>query len=395
MSIPVVIQTGDMHLIKNTTAIFLMFWLIGCIKAYDPVIDASAANKYVVSGRITGTEGWQDVEVSLSSPVESSEYIPVSGCTGRILDDKGNNFPLTESGAGRYRAWMRQIDLMPGTSYRVQISTPDGEELESGFDQLLKCPPIDSVYYLINDMPTPDPGMNHKVMQFYVDVNAAGDYSQYYKWEIEETWEYHAAHPAQYYYDGTLHEIIPPDYTNNVCWVTVPVRNVFTVSTKNLAQNSYKKYPLQYVDGQSARLAFGYSILVSQYALSEGAYNYWEKLRVNSNEQGGLYEKQPVAIKGNVLNLSNPEKDVLGYFYAVSVSSRRYFYHDVEGIELDYYNGCSEEPLGKFGWKEIFPWEYPVYYYFNEHGFLLLLGIECVDCRRSGGTIVKPDFWPY
>jgi hypothetical protein len=384
-----------MHLIKNITAICFMLWLISCIKSYDPVIDSTATNKYVVSGHIIGTEGWQDVDVSLSSPLESSDYIPVSGCTGTIGDDKGNTFPLTEFEPGLYRAWMRQVDLVPGTSYRVQILTPDGENLESGFDKMPKGPPIDSVYYLLNDIPTPDPGKDKKVMQFYVNLNAIGDYSQYYKWEIEETWEYHAAHPAQYYYDGTHHEIKPPDYTNNICWITGLVKNVFTVSTKNLTQNSYKKYPLHYIDGTTSRLAYGYSMLVRQYALSEGAYNYWEQLRINSNEQGGLYEKQPLAIKGNVLNLNHPEKEVLGYFYTSTVAARRYFYHDIEGIELGYFNGCFEEPLGMFGWKEIFPWEYPAYYYFNAEGFLRLLSIECVDCRKSGGTTTKPDFWPY
>ena len=380
--------------INNIFFIFILLLLFSCIKEYQPAIDSDLENKFVVTGRITNTAGWQMIEVSLSSPIGSPAYIPVGGCLVMVRDDKGNAFRFEEWQPGQYQAWMRQIDLRPGSSYQVTVITPEGETLESGFDKMPNCPPIDSIYYAIKDIPTTNPSINRTVMQFYVDLNAVGNYSQFYKWDIEETWEYHAPLPAQYYYDGSHHEIIPPDYSNMICYTTSQVKNVFTVSTKNLSQNSFYQYPLHSVDGLTSRLGILYSILVSQYALSEGAYNYWEQLRINSNDQGGLYEKQPLAIKGNILNKSNPDKEVLGYFYAASVSARRYFYHDIEGIYLGFDNYCYPDDLGKFGFREFFPWEYPVYYYYNEIGIIKILNLECIDCRKLGGTLVKPDFWP-
>jgi hypothetical protein len=382
-----------MHRIRNISIIFILL-LFGCIKPYDPKIESNKENKYVVSGRITDVEGWQEVEVSLSSPIESPEYIPVSHCAVYILDDKGNKFWLTEFEPGNYHVWMGKELLAPGRAFKVMVVPPGSEILESGFDTMPNCPQLDSVYYSIKELPTTDPEKYLRVMQFYIDLNAEGNYSQYYKWEVTETWEYHAAHPAQFYYDGTFHEIIPPDYTNNVCYTTSMVKNVFTVSTKGLSQNIYKQYPLHYINGNSSRLGYLYSMLVNQFALSEGAYNYWEQLRINSNEQGGLYEKQPLAIKGNMMNVTNPDRDVLGYFYTTSVSNKRYFYHDVEGIELDFRDNCMEDPLGRMGWLEFSPEEYPVYYYFNEKGSLRIITRDCIDCRVSGGTTVKPDFWP-
>jgi len=383
-----------MHQIKNILFLFSLFLLFSCIKAYDPKIDGAAENKYVVSGRIVDTEGWQEVDVSLSSPISSPKYIPVEGCEVKIFDNNGNIFPTLERQPGKYMAYMRLLDLNPGTAYQVRVTTPGGEELASAYDTMPRGPQLDSVTYSIEDVPTINPDVSLKVMQFYVDLNAIGNYSKYYKWDILETWEYHAALPAQYYYDGAAHEIIPPDYTNNVCWTTGLVKNVFTLSTKSLSQNSYRQFQLHTIDGTTSRLAYLYSMLVTQLALSGAAYNYWEQMRINSNEQGGLYEKQPLAIKGNMVNLTNPDKDVLGFFYASSVSSRRYFYHDVPGIPMDYYNFCSPYELGRFGWKEIYPWEYPVYFYYNEEGALRVLNVECVDCRALGGTTTKPDFWP-
>jgi hypothetical protein len=382
-----------MHQIKYISVIFILLLLSGCIKPYDPKIGNAAATKYVVSGRITNTEGWQEVDVSLSSPIESPEYIPVQGCQAKILDDKGNVFPMDEYLPGHYQVWMGHEYLTPGTSYKVSVSTPGGEELESGSDMMPNGPSLDSVYYLIKDVPTAVPGTSSRIMQFYVDLNAIGDFSRFYKWEVEETWEYHAAYPFENYYDGTFHQIIPPDYSNKVCWGGGMVKNVYTISTKNLSQNIYKQYPLHAIDGHSSRLGVLYSMLVRQLALSEKAYNYWEQLRINSNEQGGLYEKQPLAIKGNMLNVSNPEKTVLGYFYAAAESSRRYFYHDVEGIDLDFSNGCVESGLPIGGWKFFGSSDYPVYYVIRS-GNVIVLTSECIDCRLRGGTTIKPDFWP-
>jgi len=382
-----------MHQIKNISTLCFILILSACIKAYDPVIDSSAANKYVVTGRVTDTEGWQQVEVSLSSNIASPKYVPVGGCQVHILDDKGNDFSLEEYTPGHYQVWMGKEYLVHGNSYHVKVTIPGGEELMSGADKMPKGPPLDSVYYLLKDVPTSDPSVTSRIMQFYVDLDARGDYSQYYKWEVEETWEYHAAHPLEHYYDGTFHMVDPPDYTNKVCWMTTNVKNVFTLSTKSLTQNKYDQYPLHFIDGHTSRLGYLYSMLVRQLALSEGAYNYWEQLRINSNEQGGLYEKQPLAIKGNMEDKSHPERVVLGYFYTGSESVRRYFYSDIPDLNLDFWDYCSEEGLGLFGWKEFGPNDYPVYFYYRAQA-VRILSNECVDCRLLGGTTVKPDFWP-
>ena len=382
-----------MRLIKNITVILFMFLLSGCIKPYDPLIDSNVENKYVVSGRITDKEGWQEVEVSLSSSIESPVYIALSGCLVKIHDNTGNEFPLEEYQPGKYHVWMGQENLHAGTSYQVSVSTPAGEEILSGFDTMPKGPQLDSVYYAIEDIPTSDPENYLRVMQFYVDLNAEGDYSQYYKWEVTETYEYEAAYPAEYYFDGAHHEIKPPDYSNKVCYASGLIKKVFTISTKNLTQNIYHRYPLHYIDGSTSRLGILYSILVRQFAMSEAAYNYWEQLRINSNEKGGLYEKQPLSIKGNLKNLTNTATDVLGYFQVVSVSERRYFYHNIPGIELNFSDGCLKEGLGRGGWKEFYPSDFPVYYNFSG-GSVRILSRECVDCRLMGGTTVKPDFWP-
>jgi hypothetical protein len=276
----------------------------------------------------------------------------------------------------------------------VKVHTPENEVIESLYDTLLQGAPLDSVYYFVEDVPTSDPSVYLRGMQFYVDLDAPDAVCRNYRWEVWETWEFHSAHPVEYYYDGDFHQVIPPDYSNSVCWGNGLVKNVYTLSTKSLSENVFIKYPLHFVDGHSSRLGILYSIFVSQLALSVNAYNYWEQVRVNNSEQGGLYEQQPFTIKGNLVNVTNPDKDVLGYFYAASESSRRYFYKDIEGLEIDFSNHCNEDILGIGGWRGYTKYEYPIYYYFNSQNGLRILNKECVDCRLMGGSTVKPDFWP-
>jgi hypothetical protein len=383
-----------MHRIKNIARILALLLLTACIKSYDPQIESNSTAKYVISGRVTDVEGWQEVNVSLSSPIDDPNYIPVLGCQVTILDDRGNSFALDDYGFGSYKVWLAKDYLVPGTSYKVLVWTPEGDMIESTYDILIQGPPLDSVYYVLEDVPTSDPEIYLRGMQFYVDLRAEGYESRNYKWEVIETWEYHAAHPFEYYYDGGFHAIDPPDSSNIVCWSTSLVKNVFTISTKDLTQNAYPGYALQFVDGHTSRLGILYSILVKQLALTDEAYNYWEQLRIISNNQGGLYEQQPLAVKGNLANMTHPEKQVLGYFFAASESSRRLFYQNVEGLELDFSDFCDEEPLGRMGWKEFRYYDYPIYYYYNDQHALRILNKECIDCRTLGGSTTKPDFWP-
>ncbi|MEI7501344.1 MAG: hypothetical protein WCK84_12965, partial [Bacteroidota bacterium] len=85
--------------------------------------------------------------------------------------------------------------------------------------------------------------------------------------------------------------------------------------------------------------------------------------------------------------------DVLGYFYASSESTKRYFYQKIEGVDVNMNLSCYEEDLPMFGFRSFFTWEYPVWFYYNA-GAIRILTSGCIDCRQLGGTTVKPDFWP-
>ena len=366
-----------------------------CIVPYDPHIPDKNVNKYVVSGQVNDNSEFQSVSVSMASPIDNPNYIPVSGCYVRIFDDKGNEYELQESDPGIYQVQIDKSYLIPGTSFRVQILTSDGIDIKSDFDQMSECPEIDSVYFIRKEMQSTVPGQITKGLQFYIDLNAGNINSHFFRWEAIETWEHHAKYPKRWWWNGSVHEIIPPDSSKMVCWSTELVKNIYTLATTGLVENRYTMLPLQFVDNHSARLMYGYSLLINQFALSETAYSYWDQLRINSNEQGGLYQKQPLSIVGNLHNYTNPDQVVLGFFGVSSVKSRRIFISNVDDLPFDFTDYCSPAPLGFFGFREILPDEYPAYLLGDNTGpFAIVLGQYCIDCTALGGTTTKPNFWP-
>jgi hypothetical protein len=365
-----------------------------CIKPYDPRVGDADRSLFVISGMVTDQEGYQDVNISVSVDFDEPFYHPATGCTAEIQDDLGNVFPMVEAGDGDYRAWMPQEALAPGISYRLRVVTPAGDEILSDFDRMPSCPEIGPVYYRLEDQETNDPEVVIRGIRFFTDLDATGYDSRYFRWTLEETWEYRMDYIKEWYYDGTFHKLDPPDASTQVCWYTGKVNEIFTVSTINLEENIYREYPLQFVDNTTPKLTQLYSFLLRQYALTEAAYDYWDKLRINSQADGGLYEQQPLPIDGNLHYAHDPDLEVLGFFGAASVKSQRIFVSQAEGLELDPEPLCiGPVPLGPAGWDDFLPYEFPVWF-IRIDGTPYTLPNECIDCLLHGGVNVKPDFWP-
>jgi hypothetical protein len=359
-----------------------------CIEPYTPNLGGNA-DKYVVYGQVTDQEGYQTVSVSTASSVENPTYHPLSGCTVKIINNHGDEFLLTESEKGNYQVWIGHEYLTPRDSFKIDVIAPTGIEIVSDFDQMPENPGIDSIYYIRKDVATTNPDKPLQGIQFYVDMDGKNTNSIYYRYELTETWEHHAVYPVTLFWNKVhLIEFNPPDSSRFFCWTTLRLRNIFTLSTEGLTQNRFKMYPLHFVDNNTQRLTYGYSLLINQFALSEPAYKYWNNLRINSNEDVGLYEIQPVQIKGNLRSTTNSDLEVLGFFGAASVRSKRIFVQNVPNLDL-FYPQCDLLVLQP---RELGP--KIMKYLILVNGQIYHIEDACVECNIFGGLTVKPDFWP-
>ncbi len=375
--------------------LLLAILLPGCVDPYTPEIKESQES-LVVEGFLSDRPGYQYIYISRSSPYNNPGLIPEELCQVWVDDDRGNSFEFKEGKPGVYSCWMTSTQLVSETAYTLNILTAkeilyvsDQESLSS------PSPPIDSVYYEMKTLETSDPEIFQQGIQFYLDLDAGEYKSNNYRWELIETWEYHASHYADFYFiNGELHLVADPDLLYN-CWHTARVENLYTASTKHLSDNIITRHPLHFVSDKTNRLRFRYSLLVRQYSLNDDAYEYWDQMRRQNQESGGLYETQPSRLSGNIHNVNDPDELVLGFFNVSSTSEKRIFASNVLGLHfrIPYCDLDTVETI------EGFP--------YGRTDTIYLMSLSdmtmgppyaygwgtCFDCTNDGGTNIKPDFW--
>lgn len=371
-------------------ACFISILTASCIEPYTPDASAGKEFSYVVWCMLTNIEGYQTVSVSLSTPIGSPKIKPSPGCRV-FIEDSNQVFTLNEYEKGKYRTWIDSIDLIPGKSFRLRVLTKDNQEIISDWEKLIPCADIDSIYYEYETQATTDPQHDLQGVRFYLDIKGNQNQSRYYLWEMTETYEYHSPYPITYYWDGTLHHV-PTDYSKQICWISLPVQSIYTLSTEGLPNNVFKNISLHFIDNKCNKLKIGYNLLVRQYALNPTSFRYFEFLRQNSIDQGGMFDQQPLNIIGNMQNITHPSQKVLGYFCVASVKQKRYHFNHFDQITFEDVDRCDPTRL-EAGFRVFTPEEYPVYLV-ESNGILMFANPECFDCRLKGGTTDKPEFWP-
>jgi hypothetical protein len=382
-----------MHQNKWTIAILFAVLCSGCIEPFEPEIEEQN-QVMVIDGSINDSDSIQTITVATSSPYNNPKFQPVTGCVVRVEDDSGNGITFKENESGIYQSTLDSGFMSAGKAYKVQVYTPGGETYESEFDSLLSCAPIHDLSYEVEVQSTSDPDLNYYGVRFYADVTGSMEESRNYMWTFEETWEYVAYYILQYAWDGSvLHNYTPQLHGFKICYLTDRLENYEVGSSGQLTRNEFHHQPLHFVSNQSPRLQEKYSLLVSQHSLSYNAYLYWNKMKVQAGDTGGLFETQPSSSRGNIYNTEDPQEKVLGYFYVSQVKEKRITVKEDFDFPIAPFN-C---PLDTAYSLEDFGMDYPYFMYslspFGRGPPYAYSFKECHDCTYRGGVTTKPDYW--
>jgi hypothetical protein len=227
-----------------------------------------------------------------------------------------------------------------------------------------------------------------------VDTRAAGDDIAYYKWDFEETWEFEMPEYVVVYH-GTGEgapdpstESIDIDLEKKHCWTSERSSAILVKSTVDDPSNEIKSFVLKSIGPPDDRLNIRYSILVKQYVISRDMYNFFKRLRESNEETGGIYEKTPAQIIGNI-QCCNGTEVALGYFMASTAKTKRIF------IDPSAHGVAKGSAYGGCGWSTEVPRYQQAYLYGtynNGTSNVYSTNKYCTDCRVRG-TNEKPDFW--
>ncbi|MFY9151356.1 MAG: DUF4249 domain-containing protein [Prolixibacteraceae bacterium] len=372
----------------------LFLTLPSCIERFNPETELDFDSRLVVDATIIPDESNQEIIISRLSALDNPEFIPGSGYQVSVEDDNGHSFSFQESEKpGHYRGTIDGSAVIIGAKYRLSIITPENKTYVSRFEELFPCPPVDSLYSEFESKPTSRMNENEAGLQFFVDFKADQTYGHFFRWSIEETYEYHSSFPLNRWRDDNMvyHDLAVPDYSSFICYKTSNLDDIFVLSTEGFSSNSYKRYKLHFVNNLTQRLQHRYSIQVRQLSLTQDAWQYWEILRKNNQETVNLFGKQPASLKGNIYNVSDSTDLALGYFSVSSLSARRITIRSVPEMSFDRVFYCKPIPI-----DAPLPPDGALYFAWTEWKGVRTLGLineDCIFCPLLGGTTEKPVYW--
>jgi len=377
---------------RHITYLFLFLTIATCLwmacrDPYNPPIVQQPNAFLVLDGFINTTPG-DTSYITLSRTrnlSDSAQFSPEAHAAVTVEAEGGQRFNLLEKGNGRY--YLPPQLFTAGRKYRLDIRTFSGSEYASEFVEAKTTPPIDSVTW-----------RKDNDVNIYVFTHDPANNTRYYRWDYTETWEYDAFYDSNIGWDNNTVSLYYLDSSQLTfqCFRQARSSDIAIATTANLTQDIVDSQRVATVAAGTEKIAFRYSIEVSQFGLTKEAFEYWQLLKKNSNQLGTLFDPQPSQITGNLKCLTNPEEPVIGFISFSSVSKKRIF---IRGAEVAPWGYPSEERTCA---TRVIPPDSAIYYlqdgkyspaYYVSGGGLAVAPQHCVDCRTKGGTTTKPSFW--
>ncbi len=376
---------------KKGTILFLsglLSTICSCKDPFVPKIEARYKNLLIAEGFIQ-IGSITTIQLSRTGDLKDwQSLIPEQNAEVIIEGDKGTVLKGRSDMNGTCELPTQNLSMIE--HYRLKIISA-GKTYLTGYLENKKSPEIDNIDFRVEN----------KGFQIYVSTHDITNGTRYYNWNFSETWELRSAFPSAFEYKNG--QVVPRDQNINIqyCWASNNSSAILLGSSERLSEDRLTMIPVSHVLGNSVKLAYMYSILVRQYGLTRGAYQYLENIKKNTERIGTIFDALPSEISGNITCISDPKEQVLGWISAGTVSQKRIFisYKDKPksgvGIEWMYIQRC--EPFITSPDSLI--------YYLNARNLIIsedskegiikyiLSSAPCIDCRLRGANI-KPDYWP-
>lgn len=379
--------------------IFILISILAVSSCVDPFIPEIASYDdvlYIECLLNNDTVQPQTVKISHSTPIisetESQGIIRPAYVSGAIVVVHGPENEIhefTETDPGRYIADPEFIPS-PGNAYSLSVIL--GENIyESDLEVMKECPQIDSISHKHTVERLSESSPIYDGYSFYVSTHEEDEGPSYYRWQSDATYFFRSFYDASHIWDGR-NQI--PANNNDVkyCWITNKMKGIYSSNTEGLSVNSIIETPLHFQSQFGDALSIRYSLNVKQYSISETAWQFWDDMARQVNDNGGMYDTQPFRIQGNIRCTSDPSVLVTGIFEVAGYSEKR-IYVD-RPMEFDIIPVfCQWEEIGTrdLPWYQIPRGSYIVYDY--NAGAYFYSSPQCFDCTLKGGSLEKPAFW--
>jgi hypothetical protein len=356
-----------------------------CVKPFNPpVISSGNLNYLVVDGFIVPGSA-TTIKLSRTLNISDSfQFIPERNAQLFIEGLSGSSFSFQTGNEGVYTS--PAVFLSPDDKYRLHIILQDGKEYASDYEEVKQSPPVDSLEFQEDDD-----------ISIYVNTHDSTGKARYYKWEYDETMEYHAIYESFLEFkDGQIIFLEPDEYRYKCYKIFQPKNNIAIGTSAALSEDVIRHARITSFPKSSNKIVFRYSLHVKQYALTADAYKYWQTLQANTEQNGNIFDPQPAQLRSNIHSLSNPDEPVIGYVSISNFTENRIFIRYAQlkvRPPLPYQDVCPPQLINPGSAADyLSDGEFKPAYYTRTGGLVIAPKI-CVDCRLQGGTTEKPSYW--
>jgi hypothetical protein len=393
-------------LINPVIFVLLVAGISSCRKPYNPPVTTTDYAYLVVEGVInSGVADSTVITLSRTVPLNADTTLrPETGAKVIVESNQNTQYQLIEKRPGAYVA--QNLNLPTAYKYRLHIYTASGREYTSDYAENKITPPIDTITHTF--LPNG--------VQFYLNAHDPSNNTRYYRWEYHEYWSYYTAYATVLQYQKGAVIGLPVDSDFYYCYRNAtPANGIFIGTSDKLSQDVIYQQPLNYVAGQSGKLVSEYVLEVRQFAITPEAYTYWQQLKTNTEDLGSIFDAQPSSPVSNVHSISNPNESVIGY---VSVSTSTLKRATLTQAEVPFAVvpvigplrdtlTCTTDTLFfdpqyslTYRLSQTFSAGNYLPYDFAYNSLNVAYGYKyaeagCVDCRKLGGTNIKPVWWPW
>ena len=255
---------------KIPKLLFLMS-LIGSFLSCEDVVDVNLKEtepRLVVEGSLLWnkekTDNVQYIKLTTTTAYFDREIPPATGATVKVFDETGEEFPFEEVEDGVFKN--DKIRPVPGGSYRLEITYQ--EEVYEATERFISTPEL-----------------------LYVEQNNEGGFSGD---DIELRVFYEDPEGIKNYY---LFRFFDEQLSLQI------YEDRFTDGNLNFAFYSDED------------LESGEEVGLEIQGISKDFYEYMFILRSQAGDNNaGPFQTQPTVVKGNIVNLTNPDNFAFGYF---------------------------------------------------------------------------------
>lgn len=302
----------------------LLFYLGACIDEIKLNVDTEQRT-LVVDGFVTDSLGDFQLKLSQSSVIgigNDNILDPESGATVNLLDTDGGSYPYAESAADAGIYILEQFKVERGKQYFIDIVLQNGKHYQSTPSQLRSSSKIDNISYTVFES-TYRNNIGDLVTDELISLNIDTDVRDaesppFLRWRVE----------GQY----VIREISPGNLNPKRCFVTNNLdQNVISVFDASLLNEGVLRNQEIASTILDFRFTENFCFHISQYAISEEEFDYWNSIKEVIEIDGSLFDPPPGTVIGNIRNVDNPEEIAVGYFSVASIFFLRDF---INGDEL-------------------------------------------------------------